>query len=39
MHKVIEKLITDKTEYSKLAPVADKELLEETIIAKINNII
>lgn len=39
MHNVIEKLITDNAEYSKLSPSIDKELLEESIIAKINNII
>ncbi len=39
MHFVIEKLITDKAEYSKLSPSIDNELLEESIIAKINNII
>ena len=39
MHFVIERLITDKAGYSKLSPSIDKELLEESIIAKINNII
>ena len=39
MHIVIEKLIKDKGEYSKLSPSIDNELLEESIIAKVNNII
>lgn len=39
MHNVIEKLITDNAEYSKQSPIIDKELLEEAIIGKINNII
>lgn len=39
MHNVIEKLITDKAEYSKLAPDTDEELLEDSIVTKINNII
>lgn len=39
MHNVIEKLITDNAEYSKLSPSIDNGLLEESIIAKINNII
>lgn len=39
MHIVIEKLIKDKGEYLKLSPSIDNELLEESIIAKVNNII
>ena len=39
MHNVIEKLITDNAEYSKLSPSIDNGLLEESIIAKINNIL
>lgn len=39
MHTIIEKLIKNKAEYSILVPSIEEELLEDSIIAKINNII
>ena len=39
IHNIIEVLIKNNTEYSKLFPIKDMDLLEDSIIAKINDII